>query len=191
MSHINCLRGISVVCSHEILETLIDPIVSHSVLWETVATNTQTLVDEVVVFSEIGDPAQGQFYLVNDSYSSFPVQNFIGPSWFDQLANTGPNSDNVVYDFLRLFNKPGQVSAEGYISYSNKTDGCEYYYQPNSDLTQHDRVIQDCSYRRCICPFATGTVIGSDAIDYSFANVFGNSRKSDMIIKTILDQHLF
>jgi hypothetical protein len=189
MSYWGCVAKISEVCSHEILETLIDPNVNSAIVWETVATNTQTLPDELVVYAEIADSVQGQLYIINSTYAHFPVQNFVTPQWFSQLSNADP-SVSIVFDFLQLLTQPGQVSPDGYIPYSNMTNGCYINYLPSSTVYgQHDRVVQSCSYRLCSCIYQEGTILGSDPIGFSFANVYG-SAKQDMLIRAILDSHI-
>ena len=86
---------------------------------------------------------------------------------------------------------PGQVSLGGYLAYTNVTTGCYMYYQPSSTVSgQHDRVVQNsCVDRRCNCRLIVGSIIGSDPIGYSFANIYG-SEFQDMLLKAVLASHL-
>lgn len=173
VTHDQCLATTTVVMSHEILETLLDTYATTNIWWATLATNIQTKIDELFVFHEIADPAQGQIY-IKANYTKYPVHNFVTPLWFQQLAAIDGNPNNL-YDYLGLLSQPGETSPAGYIIYSNMTDGCNYYYLPDSgNYGQHNRVVQSCGYRRCSCPYSVGTIVGSDPIGHSFGNVYAS-----------------
>jgi hypothetical protein len=188
MSHSECLEGISLVSSHELLETSMNPITTSTVLWMTVATSTQTLVDELVIYAEIADAVQGQNYITAAGLELYPVHNFVTRDWMNQLSSLSPRASEIKYDFMRKLKLPGQVSKDGYIPYHNTTNGCYFNYLPGSSFGTHERVVESCAYKRCLCPFAVGTIIGTDnTIDvFSFANIFGLVQQ-ELLIKTILD----
>jgi hypothetical protein len=191
MTSDQCIFSTSLVVSHEALEILINPTVDGGRFWQTIANPTDQLTTELSIFAEIADPVQGQIYYASPSLTRTPMQNFVTPNWFNQLSNTVANPSSVQYDYSKLLTKPGEVSPTGYIPYSNMTDGCYYNYLPSSHFYGvHNRVVQSCTYRRCTCPYPAGTIIGTDALGYSFGNVYQNPTHADILIRTILSTHL-
>jgi len=183
-THLQCLASVSVAVSHELMEAIMDKNVDQMIVWQTITVQSNPLTDEIHAYHEIADPVQEQTYIYGN-YSNFPIQNFVTPAWFDQLSNN-VNPNEVLYDFMGLINQPGGVSNAGYIAYVNMTDSCYYYYLPSQTVYgQHDRVVQSSSYRRG-CKLSTGTIVGSDSMGFSFANVYGSDNE-ELLSKAVAE----
>lgn len=85
--------AVSAVLSHEVLEWWVDPFCQ---LWADAGTKS--------VAYEVGDPVQGDSYMVN----GVSVSNFVTPAWFNPKAEHGP------YDAMGKVSKPFTLTPGGY-----------------------------------------------------------------------------
>ncbi len=94
--------------SHEILETLEDPLVDNTMLVK--ATDASRGSIELLV--EVSDPVQSSEY--GYSIDGIPVSNFFYRSFYNPFAEKG-----VKYDHLGWLDKPRQLLDGGYISFKD------------------------------------------------------------------------
>lgn len=91
--------SVASVLSHEVLETFIDPY-----------CNLYADADGVrSIAVEVGDPVEGDSYVIPVSGTPVQVSNFVLPRWFDPAATVGP------FDQLNKLKGPFSMTPGGYL----------------------------------------------------------------------------
>lgn len=111
----------SIVLSHEVVETVVNPwtdfVLSSEDFeeYETIEGQTNQVDEKIDVLVEIADPTQdGAFsYLIN----GVRVSNFYYPSYFN-LTTYG--SASIRYDYLGVITKPKEILEGGYLSFRTR-----------------------------------------------------------------------
>lgn len=92
-------KSISVVLSHEILETFYNPYIN---LWSHRG-------DQTFVAVELCDPVESNSYEINVNGTNVSVSNFVLEPWFDkEMINAGK------YDYLSTLTEPLKLGKGGY-----------------------------------------------------------------------------
>jgi len=117
-------KSISVVLSHEILETFYNPYIN---LWANRG-------DETFVALEICDPVEDFSYEINVSGSSVSVSNFVLSSWFDkEMLGAGR------FDYLSLLRAPLTLARGGYnIIFNSETGEVKPTFGSKDDEELHN-----------------------------------------------------
>jgi hypothetical protein len=105
------LRGahsVSVVLSHEILETFYNPYVN---LWSNRG-------DHTFVALELCDPVQGDCYDVDAKGAPVSVSNFVLEAWFDREMHKAGR-----FDYMNKLTKPLDMTSGGYTVIFNSETG--------------------------------------------------------------------
>jgi hypothetical protein len=93
-------RSISVVLSHEILETFYNPYIN---LWSHKG-------DATFVAVELCDPVESTYYEINVNGTNVSVSNFVLEAWFDKEMAGTTNK----FDYLSILNAPLTLAKGGY-----------------------------------------------------------------------------
>lgn len=105
------LRGVhsvSVVLSHEILETFYNPYIN---LWSNRG-------DHTFVALELCDPVQGDYYDIDVNGTPVAVSNFVLEAWFDrEMGKAGR------FDYMNKLTKPLDMTKGGYTVIFNSETG--------------------------------------------------------------------
>lgn len=91
--------SVASVLSHEVLETFCDPYCN---LYAD-ADGTRSIAVEV------GDPVEGDSYVIPVSGTPVQVSNFVLPRWFDPVATVGP------FDQMGKLTRPFSMTPGGYL----------------------------------------------------------------------------
>lgn len=105
------LRGdhsVSVVLSHEILETFYNPYIN---LWSNRG-------DHTFVALELCDPVQGDSYEIDVAGTPVSVSNFVLEAWFDREMDRAGR-----FDYMNLVKKPLEMTKGGYTVIFNSETG--------------------------------------------------------------------
>jgi hypothetical protein len=104
----NGSKSVSVVLSHEILETFYNPYIN---LWSNRG-------DETFVAIEICDPVEDNCYEIEVNGNKVSVSNFVLEAWFDkEMANVGK------FDYLSTLKSPLSLAHGGYNIIFNSETG--------------------------------------------------------------------
>jgi hypothetical protein len=105
---LNGTNSVSVVLSHEILETFYNP---YTNLWANRG-------DATFVAAELCDPVESSSYEIEVNGKKVSVSNFVFESWFDkEMAGTGK------FDYLSVLNSPLTLAKGGYNILFNSITG--------------------------------------------------------------------
>ena len=91
--------SVASVLTHEVLETFVDPYCN---LYAD-ADGTRSIA------VEIGDPVEGDSYVIPVGGVAVQVSNFVYPRWFDPTATTGP------FDLMGKLHAPFSMTPGGYL----------------------------------------------------------------------------
>lgn len=118
-------NSVSVVLSHEILETFYNPYVN---LWSNRG-------DETFVAVEICDPVERQSYEIEVEGTKVSVSNFVLEAWFDkEMINAGR------YDYLSKLTKPLEVAHGGYnVIFNSGTGEVKPVFNSTLDEEEHSQ----------------------------------------------------
>ena len=119
-------RSVSVVLSHEILETFYNPYIN---LWANRG-------DATFVAVELCDPVESSHYQIEISGSQVSVSNFVLESWFDkELINAGR------YDYLSTVATPLTLAKGGYnIIFNSETGEIKPTFGSKEDEDVHNLI---------------------------------------------------
>lgn len=119
-------RSVSVVLSHEILETFYNPYIN---LWANRG-------DETFVAVELCDPVESMHYTIDVSGSQVSVSNFVLESWFDkEMAGTGK------FDYLSSLKSPLTLGPGGYnIIFNSETGEIKPVFGSKNDEDEHNLI---------------------------------------------------
>lgn len=120
----NGSKSISVVLSHEILETFYNPYIN---LWANRG-------DETFVALELCDPVERSSYEINVSGTNISVSNFVLEAWFDkEMINAGR------FDYLSLIRSPLTLAHGGYnIIFNSETGDVKPTFNSQEDEDSHN-----------------------------------------------------
>jgi len=116
-------RSVSVVLSHEILETFYNPYVN---LWSNRS-------DETFVALEICDPVENSSYEIEINQIKIHVSNFVLDCWFDkEMSNAGK------FDYLSTINSPLTLGKGGYnVIFNSETGEVKSIFACKEDEYSH------------------------------------------------------
>jgi len=119
-------KSLSVVLSHEILETFYNPYIN---LWANRG-------DETFVALEICDPVERDCYDIHVSGSNVSVSNFVLEAWFDkEMVNAGR------FDYLSIIKRPLALAHGGYnIIFNSETGEIKPTFDSKDDEEEHNRL---------------------------------------------------
>lgn len=119
-------RSVSVVLSHEILETFYNPYVN---LWANRG-------DETFVAVELCDPVESMNYAIDVSGSQVSVSNFVLEAWFDkEMASAGR------FDYMSTLTSPLTLGPGGYnIVFNSETGEVRPIFASKDDEDVHNLI---------------------------------------------------
>lgn len=119
-------RSVSVVLSHEILETFYNPYVN---LWANRG-------DETFVAVELCDPVESMNYAIDVSGSQVSVSNFVLEAWFDkEMVNAGR------FDYMSTLTSPLILGPGGYnIIFNSETGEVKPVFASKDDEDVHNLI---------------------------------------------------
>lgn len=119
-------RSVSVVLSHEILETFYNPYIN---LWANRG-------DETFVAVELCDPVESMHYTIDVSGSQVSVSNFVLEAWFDkEMAGAGR------FDYLSTLTSPLTLGPGGYnIIFNSGTGEVKPIFASKDDEDTHNLI---------------------------------------------------
>jgi len=119
-------KSVSVVLSHEILETFYNPYIN---LWANRG-------DETFVAVELCDPVESIHYAIEVSGSNISVSNFVLEAWFDkEMAEAGR------FDYLSTLKSPLTLAPGGYnIVFNSETGEVKPTFASKEDEEEHNLI---------------------------------------------------
>lgn len=116
-------HSVSVVLSHEILETFYNPYVN---MWANRG-------DETFVAAEVCDPVENDSYEIDVNGTLVSVSNFVLDTWFDkELINAGR------YDYMSRLTKPLTLSKGGYnVIFNSETGEVKSIFGSQDEEDEH------------------------------------------------------